>query len=160
MQTHIPYSDKMSIARFLSGVDAAGRRVPPSARAVLFLLVDCQAARLWSSARLAAACGITVRSVTRALAYWRSRGVLSVRRRQRLTACKAVNVAAALDSAKRGVSLVKALCAVARSKARVLEWTAMATYDHLLKKEEPWRAPGRPSEALAVLLRRQKWLGG
>lgn len=160
LRNAIPHTDKLQIARFLSGIDADGRRIPPSARAVLFLLVDCAAARLWSSARIAAACGITVRSVTRALAYWRARGVLVLQLRRRATAVKAVSVEAALNSAKRGVSRAKALCAVALHKARVQTWTAMSENDHSRKNDALWRVPGRPTGALASLLQRQNWLGG
>lgn len=152
----VPVTDKLQLARFLSGVDANGRRIPPSCRAVLFLLVDCAASRRWSSDRIAASCGVTVRTVTRALAYWRQRGVLELRRRRRLTAEKSVNVDAALYSAKAGVELVKRICAVARNKARGLVRTFIADSDHLLKKEAPWKEPGAPTEALKRLLKRQE----
>lgn len=151
----IPVGDKLQIARFLSGVDADGRRIAPSFRSVLFLLVDCAASRHWSSDRIAAACGVSVRTVGRAFAFWRSCGVLEVRRHQRLTAVKAVNVDAALQCARDGVHLVRSICAVARIKARGLVRTFIADSDHLLKKEAPWREPGPPSEALKRLLRCQ-----
>ena len=78
----IPVSDKLRLARFLSGIDAQGRRIAPAFRSVLFLLVDCAASRRWSSDRIAAACGVSVRTVGRAFAYWRACGVLELRRHQ------------------------------------------------------------------------------
>lgn len=151
----IPVGDKLALARFLSGVDQNGRRVPPSARAILFLLIDCEASRHWCSERIARACGVTSRTVTRAFAYWRARGVISVHRRQRQTAQKAVNVDAALHCAKQGVELVKAICAVARVRARSLVRTFISGNDHLLKKEAPWKEPGPATTALKRLLKRQ-----
>ena len=149
----VPATDKLQIARFLSGLDAQGRRIAPSFRSVLFLLVDCAASRHWSSDRIAAACGVSVRTVGRALAYWRACGVVALRRHQRQTAVKTVNVDAALQCAKEGVTLVKNICAVARNRARVLVRTFLADSDHSLKKIAPWREPGPPSEALKRLLR-------
>lgn len=152
-----PTADKLQLARFLSGLDADGRRIPPSFRSVLFLLVDCTASRHWSSARIAVACGVTVRTVGRALAYWRARGVLELRRRQRLTAEKSVNVSAALLRAKRGVAIAKNVCAVMRKAAvRCLDRTFMAANDRLSKKEAPWREPGPASAALKRLLKYQE----
>ena len=151
----IPVSDKLQLARFLSGIDAQGRRIAPSFRSVLFLLVDCAASRRWSSDRIAAACGVSVRTVGRAFAYWRACGVLELRRYQRQTAEKSVNVDAALMCAMQGVVLAKNICAVARIKARVLVRTFLAESDHLLKKDAPWREPGAPTEALKRLLRGQ-----
>lgn len=151
----VPVTDKLQIARFLSGVDAEGRRIAPSFRSVLFLLVDCAASRHWSSDRIAAACGVSVRTVGRAFAFWRACGVLDLRRRQRLTADKVVNVDAALAVAAQGVTLAKNICAVARNKARGLVRTFIADSDHLFKKVAPWREPGPPSEALKRLLKRQ-----
>lgn len=152
----IPVVDKLQIARFLSGVDANGRRIAPSFRSVLFLLVDCAASRHWSSDRIAAACGVSVRTVGRALAYWRACGVVALRRKQRLTAEKSVNVDAALSCASQGVALVKAICAVARRKARVgLDRPFIAGSDHFCKKSEPWREPGPPTAALKRLLKCQ-----
>lgn len=144
----VPVTDKLAIARFLSGLDQNGQRVPPSCRAILFLLVDCAAARHWSSDRIAVACGVTVRTVTRALAYWRARGVLFVQRRQRKTAQKAVNIDAALACAKHGVELARGICAVARNRARSLVRTFISGNDHLLKKEAPWRVQLPPSASL------------
>lgn len=149
----VPVTDKLQIARFLSGVDAQGRRIAPSFRSVLFLLVDCAASRHWSSDRIAAACGVSVRTVGRAFAFWRAAGVLELRRQQRLTAVKAVNVGAALQVATQGITLVRNLCAAARIKARGLVRTFIADSDHLLKKEAPWREPGPASAALKRLLR-------
>ena len=151
----IPYTDKLQIARFLSGVDANGRRISPAFRSVLFLLIDCAASRRWSSDRIAAACGVSVRTVGRAFAYWRACGVLDLRRHQRQTADKAVNVDAALDVAKRGVAVAKALCAVARNRARGLVRTFIADTDRFVKKLEPWREPGPPTASLLGLLKRQ-----
>ena len=94
-----------------------------------------------------------MRTVGRALAYWRACGVVALRRHQRLTAVKTVNVDAALQCAKEGVTLVKNLCAVARAAARRgLDRTFMAASDHQIFKSEPWRA-GAPSEALKRLLK-------
>lgn len=151
----IPVADKLQLARFLSGVDAQGRRIAPSFRSVLFLLVDCSASRHWSSARIAAACGVSPRTVGRAFAFWRSLGVLAIRRHQRLTAVKAVNVDAALSVARQGVALAKNICAVARNKARGLVRSFIADTDHFCKKEAPWREPRPPTEALKRLLKRQ-----
>lgn len=152
----IPVSDKLQLARFLSGVDAQGRRIAPSFRSVLFLLVDCASARHWSSDRIAAACGVSVRTVGRALAFWRALGVLELRRQQRQTAVKTVNVDAALRVAQQGVVLVRNICAVARNKARGLVRTFIADTDHFCKKKAPWREPGSPTEALKRLLKRQE----
>ena len=116
----IPSTDKLQIARFLSGLDADGRRIAPAFRSVLFLLVDCAASRRWSSDRIAAACGVSRRTVGRAFAFWKRLGVLDLRRHQRQTAEKAVNVDAALTVASQGVALAKNLCAVARNRARSL----------------------------------------
>ena len=151
----VPVTDKLQIARFLSGVDAKGRRIAPAFRSVLFLLVDCAASRHWSSDRIAAACGISVRTVGRALAYWRSCGVVALRRKQRLTAEKSVNVDAALMVAREGVSLAKNLCAVARNRARSLVRPFFADYDHSLKKEGLWREEKAPTRELFALLMRQ-----
>lgn len=154
----IPVSDKLQLARFLSGVDAQGRRIAPAFRSVLFLLVDCSASRHWSSDRIAAACGVSVRTVGRALAYWRACGVVALRRKQRLTADKVVNVDAALQCAKEGVTLVKNLCAVARQAARRgLVRTFIADSDHQFSKSASWREPGSPTAALKRLL---KWQDG
>jgi len=159
MTAIIPYTDKLALARFLSGIDAQGRRIAPAFRSVLFLLVDCAAARHWSSDRIAAACGVSVRTVGRAFAYWRACGVLGVRRHQRSTAVKAVNVDAALMCARQGVALAKSICAVARNRARSLVRTFISDTDHLLKKEAPWRVQLPPSRALKrayeELVRRQ-----
>ena len=151
----VPVTDKLQIARFLSGVDADGRRIAPAFRSVLFLLVDCAASRHWSSDRIAAACGVSVRTVGRAFAYWRACGVLEVHRRRRETACKEVDVDAVLDVKKKGEALVKNICAVARSKARGLVRTFFPTYDHIPLKEAPWRKPTAPTDALLRLLSRQ-----
>lgn len=151
----VPVTDKLQLARFLSGIDGEGRRIAPSFRSVLFLLIDCSAARMWSSARIAAACGVSERTVGRAFAYWRACGVLDLRRRQRRIAEKSVSIDAALMVAREGVALAKNLCAVARNKARCLVRTFMAVNDHLLKKEAPWREPGAPTESLKRLLRAQ-----
>lgn len=153
---YIPVTDKLQLARFLSGVDANGRRIAPAFRSVLFLLVDCAAARHWSSARIAAACGVSVRTVGRAFAFWKANGVLALRRRQRCTADKAVNVDAALHVAKTGVALVRAICAVARNKARGLVRTFIADTDHQFRINAPWREPGAATEALKRLLRKQE----
>lgn len=153
--SNIPATDKLQLARFLSGLDASGRRIAPAFRSVLFLLVDCASSRHWSSARIAAACGVSSRTVGRALAYWRACGVVALRRRQRLTAEKAVNVDAALNAMRQGVALAKAICAVARNRARNLVRTYMADTNHLSKKEAPWREPGAPTDALRRLLKCQ-----
>lgn len=155
MTATILVSRKLELARFLSGVDAEGRRIAPSYRSVLFLLVDCASARHWSSDRIAAACGVSVRTVGRAFAFWKSLGVLDLRRHQRQTAVKAVNVDAALTCAKQGVALVKNLCAVARNKVRSLDRTVMAVSDLFLLREAPWKQPQPPSEALRRLVKRQ-----
>lgn len=155
MHQAIPFTDKLQIARFLSGVDAEGRRIAPAFRSVLFLLVDCAASRRWSSDRIAAACGVSVRTVGRAFAYWRSLGVLDVRRHQRQTADKAVNVDAALSVAQRGVAVAKALCAVARNRARCLVRSFIADTDHLSKKEALWKVEAAPTGALLKVLKRQ-----
>ena len=152
----VPHADKMQLARFLSGLDADGRRIAPSYRSVLFLLVDCAASRHWSSDRIAAACGVTVRTVTRAFAYWRARGVLELRRRKRLTAEKSVNVDAALCRMAKGVAIAKAVCAVARRKASVLVRTLLSDSVHLGRDSAPWREPGPPSASLKRLLKRQE----
>lgn len=144
----VPVTDKLAIARFLSGLDAQGRRIAPSFRSVLFLLVDCAASRHWSSDRIAVACGVSVRTVGRAFAFWRACGVLDLRRRQRQTADKAVNVGAALSVASQGVALAKSICAVARHKARGLVRTFIADTDHSFKKEAPWREQKPPTAAL------------
>lgn len=149
----VPATDKLQIARFLSGVDASGRRIAPSFRSVLFLLIDCAAARHWSSDRIAAACGVSVRTVGRAFAFWRTCGVLELHRRQRLTAEKSVSVDAALQVAAQGVAFAKNICAVARNRARCLVRTFISDSDHISKKEAPWREPGPPTEALKRLLR-------
>lgn len=151
----IPVTDKLQIARFLSGVDGEGRRIAPSYRSVLFLLVDCAASRHWSSARIAAACGVSVRTVGRAFSFWRSLGVLELRRKQRLTADKSVDVDAALSVAQQGVALMKNICAVARNKVRGLVRPFMTDSDLFCKKEAPWREPRPPTEALKRLLKRQ-----
>jgi len=152
----VPATDKMAIARFLSGLDASGRRIAPAFRSVLFLLVDCSASRHWSSARIAVACGVSSRTVGRALAYWRACGVVALRRRQRLTAEKSVSVDTALNVAKHGVAIAKNICAVARNRARILVRTFMADTNHLLEKDAPWREPGPPSAALRRLLKCQE----
>lgn len=152
----IPVADKLQLARFLSGVDAQGRRIAPSFRSVLFLLVDCAASRHWSSDRIAAACGVSVRTVGRAFAYWRACGVIDLRRQQRQTAVKTVNVDAALQCAKEGITLVRNLCAVARAAARRgLVRTFIADSDHLFIKNEPWREQRPASAALKRLLKCQ-----
>lgn len=152
----IPVSDKLQLARFLSGVDANGRRIAPSFRSVLFLLVDCASSRHWSSDRIAAACGVSVRTVGRALAFWRALGVIGLRRQQRQTAVKTVNVGVALQVAHQGVVLVRNICAVARNKARGLVRTFIADSDHFVRKKAPWMEPGSPTEALKRLLKRQE----
>lgn len=151
----IPVADKLQIARFLSGVDANGRRIAPAFRSVLFLLIDCAQSRHWSSDRIAAACGVSVRTVGRALAYWRACGVVALRRHQRLTAVKTVNVDAALTVAQEGVTLVRNICAVARIKARILVRTFLADSDHRSLRDAPWREPGAPTQALKRLLKGQ-----
>ena len=155
MTATIILSQKLELARFLSGVDAEGRRIAPAFRSVLFLLVDCAAARHWSSARIAAACGVSVRTVGRAFAFWKALGVLDLRRHQRRTAVKSVNVDAALTCAHQGVALVKNICAVARNKVRSLDRTFMAVSDLFFLREAPWKQPQPPSEALKRLLKRQ-----
>ena len=152
---NVPVTDKLAIARFLSGLDASGRRIAPSFRSVLFLLIDCAASRHWSSDRIAAACGVSVRTVGRAFAYWRACGVIDLRRARRATAVKTVSVDAALLVAREGVILAKNICAVARNAARGLVRTFIADTDHLLKKEAPWREPGPPTAALRRLLKCQ-----
>lgn len=155
----VPSTDKLQLARFLSGLDASGRRIPPSYRSVLFLLIDCPSSRRWSSDRIAVACGVTARTVGRAFAYWRTCGVLQLQRRQRATAEKSVNVNAALQVAKTGVAIAKAVCAVMRRQAASLVRTFISGNDHLLKKETPWREPGAPSAALKRLLKYQEGRG-
>ena len=155
MITAIPVTDKLQLARFLSGVDANGRRIAPSFRSVLFLLVDCAASRHWSSDRIAAACGVSVRTVGRALAYWRACGVVALRRQQRLTAVKTVNVDAALQCAKEGVTLARNICAVARSRARVFVRTFLADSDHRSLDRGLWKEPGAPTASLLKVLKRQ-----
>ena len=51
MTATIILSQKLELARFLSGVDAEGRRIAPAFRSVLFLLVDCAAARVTGRVR-------------------------------------------------------------------------------------------------------------
>lgn len=154
-----PTADKLQLARFLSGLDASGRRIPPSFRSVLFLLIDCPASRHWSSDRIAVACGVTTRTIGRAFSYWRSCGVLRLQRKQRSTAVKTVNVDTALSVAKIGVAIAKRVCAVMRRQAAGLVRTFISDNDHLLKKETPWREPRPPSEALKRLLKQQEGRG-
>lgn len=160
MTATILLTRKLELARFLSGVDAEGRRIAPAFRSVLFLLIDCASARHWSSARIAAACGVSVRTVGRAFAFWKTLGVLSLRRHQRQTAIKAVDVDAALTCAQQGVTLVKNICAVARNKVRSLDRTFMAVSDLFFLREAPWKKPQPPSEALRRLLKRQNGPSG
>lgn len=151
----IPATDKLALARFLSGLDASGRRIAPAFRSVLFLLVDCAASRHWSSDRIAAACGVSVRTVGRAFAFWKACGVLDLRRYRRSTAVKAVNVDAALSCASQGVALAKSICAVARNRARGLVRTFIADTDHSLKKKALWKEEKPPTRELLLTLRRQ-----
>ena len=153
----VPATDKLQIARFLSGLDGEGRRIAPSFRSVLFLLVDCAASRHWSSDRIAAACGVSVRTVGRAFAFWRACGVLDLRRVRRSTAVKTVSVDAALQLMEQGIILAKNLCAVARNKARGLVRPFVADTDHSFKKEGLWREQKPPTAQLLSLLMRQKW---
>lgn len=151
----VPATDKLELARFLSGIDADGRRIAPSFRSVLFLLIDCAASRHWSSDRIAVACGVSVRTVGRAFAYWRACGVLELRRVRRATAVKTVSVDTALSVARQGVALAKNIAAVARNKARSLVRTFMADTDHRSLDRGLWRTPAAPSRALLEVLRRQ-----
>lgn len=151
----IPYADKLQIARFLSGVDAEGRRIPPSFRSVLFLLVDCASSRHWSSDRIARNCGVSVRTVGRAFAFWKSLGVIDLRRNRRCTAVKSVNVSAALSVQEQGITLVKNLCAVARNRARVLVRPLIADTDHRFLDKGLWKVAGAPTASLLRHLSRQ-----
>ena len=154
MTATIILSQKLELARFLSGVDAEGRRIAPAFRSVLFLLLICAAARHWSSARIAAACGVSVRTVGRAFAFWKALGVLDLRRHQRQTAVKSVNVDAALTCAHQGVALVKTYARWRETRCAVLighSWPSLTSFF----KRGTWKQPQPPSEALKRLLKRQ-----
>lgn len=152
-------ADKMQLARLCTGSDATGRRIPPGYRSVLFKLVDERGASYWSTARLAAACGVSIRTVGRAIAYWRHLGVITVWWRKHQTPIRCVMMAKALSVLNAGVQLAIGVCAVAAHAARrvrgFLNRPKMADYSHLMKIEEDGKSKphhqGASPEFLALI---------
>lgn len=134
-------ADKMQLARLCTGCDASGRRIPPGYRSVLFKLVDERGAAYWSVPRLAKACGVSPRTVGRAIAFWRHHGVLTVWWRKHQTPIRVVVMAAALRVLNAGVQLAISVCAVAArvtAKSRgFFNRPLVAPYSHISKIEGP-----------------------
>ena len=129
MTATIILSQKLELARFLSGVDAEGRRIAPAFRSVLFLLVDCAAAR--SLVECAHCCGVRrVREDSRSsLCVLESAGRSRPSPSSTADRCEIGQRRRGTNMCPPGRSLVKNICAVARNKVRSLDRTFMAVSD-------------------------------
>lgn len=152
-------ADKMQLARLCTGTDPRGKRIPPAYRTILFKLVDERDAAYWSAERLAQACGVSIRTVGRAVAFWRQHRVLTVWWRKHKTPIKCVDLAVALRVLKSAVDLVIRICAAAaravkpnRFNGGMVNRTSLASYPHLEKDKgpKPWHEGASP-EFLALM---------